>query len=333
MKKEVLLDLFAGFGGAELSAKMAGIKLEKSYISEVNPNALKVLKKHYPKAIFVGDVRFLNAKDFLDTTIICAGSPCQCFSFAGLGKGMITTTDEEIYTLKKYLKLKREGFEFEGESYLFWEFVRLYTEITQLQRLMGLPEAKFILENVDMDIKWENVITNALGVKPIKFNASLVSAQHRPRIYWTNIENIVLPKDMGIKLGDVIKGAVTGAGFRGRKIGEDKNGKKIWAYPKTETENNKANCLVTTLGTITKEGKYYGTGFYVNNRGKVNKLTIEQAEILQGLASGYTKVDGVSDTARIKMIGNGWCVLATMLFFVQYKKNKSILKSKKNLVY
>lgn len=38
---------------------------------------------------------------------------------------MMTKENIEITELEQYLKLKEEGFEFEGYSYLFWEYVRL----------------------------------------------------------------------------------------------------------------------------------------------------------------------------------------------------------------
>lgn len=317
----IILDLFAGYGGAELSFKYAGIKVDKSYISEVNPSAIKVLQKHYPDAIFVGDVRKLRAIDFIHVKYILGGSPCQFFSFAGRRKGMVTTTNEEIYTLERYLELKEEGFEFQGQSYLFWEFVRLYVEITKLQRKFGLPEAKFLLENVDMEQKWQDVISKALGVKPFVFDAAMVSAQSRVRLFWTNFfKKFELPKDKNIKIGDIIRGAVNGSGFRGRKV----NG--VYTYPQTIREDNKSNCLVTTLGSVVKStGRMYGTGFYVTKNGTTKQLTVEQAEVLQGLEKGYTNVKGVSKTARIKMIGNGWSIPVTGHIMKQLKKE--ILKS------
>ncbi len=327
MKKGiVILDLFAGYGGAELSAKFAKIKVKKSYISEINPSALKVLRKHFPKAFFVGDVRNLRAEDFIDVTIICAGSPCQSFSFCGKRKGMVTKTNVEITTLAQYLKLKKEGFEFEGQSYLFWEFVRLFEEITALQRKMGLPEAQFLLENVNMTKKWQNIITKAVGVEPVMFDAALVSAQSRVRLFWTNIAKIEVPEDMDIKLGDVIKGAVTGTGFRGRKM----NGENHYSYPQTFRDDFKSNCLVTSFGCVTKEtGDKFGTGFYTTKKNETKLLTIEQCEVLQGLEKGYTNVEGVSDTARIKMIGNGWSIYVTGRIMEYLKKGKKqILKSK-----
>lgn len=328
MKKSiVLLDLFAGYGGAELSAKHAGVKVKKSYISEINPSALKVLRNHYPDAMFVGDVRNLRAKDFIDVNLITAGSPCQSFSFCGKKKGMVTNTDIEIITLKQYLQLKKDEFKFEGQSYLFWEFVRLYKEITSLQRRAGLPETKFILENVKMTKKWEDIISKAVNVSPVLFDAAVVSAQSRVRLFWTDINKIEVPEDMNITLSDVIKDAVTGVGFRGRKVGTD----DFYTYPQTVRQDKKSNCLVTSLGTIGKlDGKMYGTGFYLNKKGKTKLLTVEQTEVLQGLEPGYTNIKGVSETARIKMIGNGWSIYVTGYIMKYLKKNNSnILELKK----
>lgn len=322
---EVLLSLFAGYGGSRLSAEYAGLKVKKEYASEVNKSAIAVMRHNHPDIIQVGDVRNLKAKDFLDVTLIDGGSPCQNFSFCGKKKGMITKNEIEVLTLKDYLKLKSEDFEFEGQSYLVWEMLRLVKEIKSLQRKKGLPEAKFLLENVVMEKRWENVISKAFGVQPILFDAAVVWGQSRERLFWTDIEGVTVPEDKGIKIGDLIKGATNGAGFRGRK---DSSGKYV--YPQTTRQDNKSNCLVTSLGCISKKtGKSYGTGFYTTKSGSVKRLTINQAEILQGLSNGYTNVEGVSDTARIKMIGNGWCIPVTGHIMSFLKKNKQILKSQK----
>ena len=324
MKKSVtILDLFAGYGGAELSFKYAGIDVKKSYISEINPSALRVLEHHYPNAIFVGDVRNLNPMQFLDIDFICAGSPCQDLSICGFKEGMITDKNKEIYSTKEYIELKNKGFKFEGQSYLFFEVSRLYHGIRNLQKKFGLPQAKILFENVVMDKKWEDVITKELKLKPILFDAALVSAQSRERLFWSELtQSFKLPEDQNIKLGDVIKGAVNGCGYRGRK---NKDG--VYYYPQTIRTDNKANCLITRLGSVVeKTGEKYGTGFYVNKKGESKLLTIEQAEILQGLEKGYTKVKDVSNTARVKMIGNGWSIPVTGTIIKQNKKE--ILKSK-----
>ena len=137
---------------------------------------------------------------------------CQSFSFAGKRNGMTTTENEEIYTLDRYLELKSEGFQFEGQSYLFWEFMRVLTDIRKYNH-----NVKFLLENVEMGNKWERVLSEAIGVFGVHINSALVSAQNRKRIYWTNIRvkkvglfgelhsDIPQPKDEGVLLKDILE--------------------------------------------------------------------------------------------------------------------------------
>jgi DNA (cytosine-5)-methyltransferase 3A len=318
-KSHVFLSLFAGYGGSRLSAEYAGLNVVKHYSSEVEKSSIKVLNANFPDTIQVGDVRNLKPEDFLDVTVIDGGSPCQCLSFAGKKKGFSTKTEIEILTLEHYLQLVSEGFEFEGQSYLFWEFVRLYRGIRDLQIERGLPVLNFMLENVKITKKWENVISGALGVKPIVFDAARVWGQSRVRLFWTDIKGVTLPEDKGITIGHIVNGAKNGVGFRGRK---GKDGK--YFYPKTTRVDNKSNCLVTTLGTKTRSGSNYGTGFYETESGEIKQLSIMEAEVLQGLRAGYTNVEGVSATKRIKMIGNGWCIPVTghIYSFLKEKKVK-----------
>ena len=58
---------------------------------------------------------------------------------------MSTIDKREIHTLEHYLELKHEGFLFEGESYLFWEYMRILTDIRKYN-----PDVLFLLENVEM---------------------------------------------------------------------------------------------------------------------------------------------------------------------------------------
>lgn len=51
----------------------------------------------------------------------------------------------------------------------------------------------------------KEIITSELGVEPIMINASLVSAQNRKRLFWTNIPNVTLPEDKGILLRDILE--------------------------------------------------------------------------------------------------------------------------------
>jgi len=55
-----------------------------------------------------------------------------------------------------------------------------------------------------MSKKDRDIITETFGVEPVLFNASLVSAQCRKRLFWTNIK-FDLPDDRNILLKDILQ--------------------------------------------------------------------------------------------------------------------------------
>lgn len=63
-------------------------------------------------------------------------------------------------------------------------------------------------------------ITKELGVEPILINSSLVSAQNRQRLYWSNIPGITQPEDRGILLRDILE---TGVAWREKSYTLDAN--------------------------------------------------------------------------------------------------------------
>ena len=203
-----VLSLFDGMSCGQQALERAGIKVDNYFASEIDKYAIQVTMANYPNTKQLGSVVELNGFDLPKIDLLIGGSPCQSFSFAGKRKGMSTKDEQEIITLEHYLELKAEGFEFEGQSYLFWEFMRLLNET---------KPKYFLLENVEMGEKWEKVLSKAIGVNGIHINSALVSGQNRKRIYWTNIgmqpkglfgdlESIIeQPEDKGILLKDVLE--------------------------------------------------------------------------------------------------------------------------------
>lgn len=210
-----VLSLFDGMSCGQIALKELGIVPNIYYASEIDKFAIAQTQLNFPNTIQLGSVTDVNVNDLNRIDLLIGGSPCQAFSFAGKRNGMSTTTNEEIYTLDRYLELKHNGFQFEGQSYLFWEYMRILTEIRKCN-----PEVKFLLENVAMGKKWERVLSEAIGVYGVHINSALVSGQNRKRIYWTNIKtrqeglfgqtysDIPQPKDRGIFLRDILEDEV-----------------------------------------------------------------------------------------------------------------------------
>jgi len=170
-----VLSLFDGISCARVALERAGIPVEKYYASEIDKYAMQISAKNYPDIIQFGDVKDVTSAGLYDIDLLIGGSPCQDLSIA---------------------KKDRKGLE-GSRSSLFWEYVRILNEV---------KPKYFILENVaSMPKADKDIITKTLGVEPIMINASLVSAQNRKRLFWTNIPNVTLPEDKGILLKDILE--------------------------------------------------------------------------------------------------------------------------------
>jgi site-specific DNA-cytosine methylase len=167
-----VLSLFDGMSCGQIALNRLGLKYENYFASEIDKHAIQVTQHNFPNTIQIGDVTKVKAEDLPQIDLLVGGSPCQGFSFAG----------------------KQLNFE-DPRSKLFFEFVRLLKEC---------KPKYFLLENVRMKKESEDVISYLLGVKPIQIDSSLVSAQKRRRLYWTNIPNVGQPEDKNILLRDII---------------------------------------------------------------------------------------------------------------------------------
>ena len=287
------------------------MKVNAYYASEINATSIAISKYNHPDIIQIGDVRDIDISKLPQIDILIGGSPCQNFSFSGTGKGAVTIEGIEVTTLEQYLELKNQGFEFEGYSYLFWEYVRILQEV---------QPKYFLLENVKMAEKWRNIITKTLGYNPILINSNLLSAQNRPRLYWSNIADIKQPKDKGIYIKDVLQDTYSPKEMLSEKIlNRFQPLKSTYCVGTTKPEfrtigqrdyvfgdDNKMGCLVATDYKQPKQ---------VLHNGILRKISPIEAERFQTLEDDYTKygvfeneVKEVSNTKRFEAIGNGWTV-------------------------
>lgn len=302
-----VLSLFDGIACGRLALQRANIQVDTYYASEIEKSSIKVALTNFPDIIEVGDVRNLNTKDFKDIDLMIWGSPCQNFSMAGKRQGMTTKDKITIDTLDKYLYYKQQNYSFEGQSYLFWEAIRLLKEI---------KPKYFLMENVNMADKWKSIITRELNVQPIEINSNLVSAQNRVRLYWTNIPNVSVPQDKHVQLKDILetnkdwnKATIVGRRLNQEGKREDYNKSiPISQYIEVrDTNTNKSNCLTTVekdnVLTPLPIGRHKDA-FKLNLPFRYYSQT--EYERLQTLPNGYTSC--LSSSVAKKVIGNAWTV-------------------------
>lgn len=292
---DVVLSLFDGMSCGQIALNRIGISYGKYYASEIDKHAIKVTQYNYPNTIQLGCVTEIKGTDLPQIDLLIGGSPCQGFSFSG----------------------KQLNFD-DPRSKLFFEFVRLIKEC---------KPKYWLLENVVMKKDFEQVITEHLGVEPIKINSSFFSAQNRVRIYWTNIPNIKEPEDKGIKLIDILEDTemIGPSVIRGRRLNKativgrrlNDKGKRedynkeipITQYLEVRDSNrDKSNCLTTVAKdnvlTTMPIGRHPDA--FKNNL-PFRYYTIKEYCRLQTVPETY--FNGVVSENQIrKMIGNGWNV-------------------------
>ena len=267
-----VLSLFDGMSCGQIALNRIGLKYDNYFASEVDKYAIQITQKNFPNTIQLGDVTKINLSDLPQIDLLIGGSPCTGFSFAG------------------------KGLNFEDpQSKLFFNFVNV---------LNKLKPKYFLLENVLMKKEHQNIITEYMGVEPNAINSSLVSAQNRPRLYWTNIPNVTQPNDLNLKLSDVLLSDEEVKEYPNLFLTEKaigymsrlRNNKPRWEYH-TNPLNGKAACLTANM--------YKGVPYGVIKE-KMRKLHPIECERLQTVDDNYTK--GVSNTQRYKMLGNGWTI-------------------------
>ena len=281
-----VLSLFDGMSCCRIALDRVGVTVDSYYASEIKKSAIKVTKHNYPDTIHIGDVTKVSFKDGILYTengnyevghidLLAGGSPCQDLSSMN----------------RKQVGLAG------GKSSLFWEYARILKEANPTY---------FLLENVgSMPISDAKCITNELGVDGVRINSSLVSAQSRDRIYWTNIQGggtdifgrryIELPIDRNISFQSILE-----SGYTNREKSLALLARHYIACPKGQTKNK-------YLFNRHKKG-------FVNVKWKNRSMTIENVEMLtrrelerlQTVPEGYT--DCISFLEASNVLGDGWTV-------------------------
>ena len=283
MKIKNVLSVFGGIEAGYLSLLRAGITPENYYSSEIDKHACKVVSTKLPQVKQLGDITKWREwdLDWGSIDLFIGGSPCTGFSAAGKQAGtsaevngnIVVVTTLEQYEELRLRKLSGETIIFLSQSYLFWEYVAILKHLQTIK-----PEIKFLLENVKMKKEYLNMIDEAIGVKSVVINSSLLSAQNRVRHYWCNW-NVSQPQDKGILLCDILEDAVDIKYNISKEaidyMGRLRNGKPRWEYHKNPVDG-KAACLTANMfkgvpyGTLRLENKS------ATKNGKAYTLTASQ---------------------------------------------------------
>ncbi len=291
-----VLSLFDWMSCGLLALQRAWIVIETYYASEVDKYAIQISQKNHPNIIQLWDVNNRKEWDLWEIDLIIGWSPCQWFSIAW----------------------KQLAFD-DPRSKLFF---------TMADIINHYKPKYFLLENVKMKKEFQEIITQYMWVSPIEINSSLVSAQNRRRLYWTNIQWVEQPKDKWIFLNDILEESVEEKYYMTEKQYKNLSFEalkrlytekaptldtmqwwhrqpKINIRDETFTPFNQDNIFVwkeDKVPTLTAWDWWNRPKMYDFDDMIVRKLTPLECERLQTLPDNYT--EWVSNSQRYKMIGN-----------------------------
>ena len=81
-----VLSLFDGISCGQIALERAGVKVDKYYASEIEPNAIKVTQHNYPNTIQIGDVTKAYRQWFHQRDLLIGGSfPRRLFLLGDTG--------------------------------------------------------------------------------------------------------------------------------------------------------------------------------------------------------------------------------------------------------
>lgn len=173
-------------GSILMALKQLDVNVGTFYTIGVNNTCLDVIKGNFPSTNVIKVTE--DTKDF-KSDLIMAKNIFGGSSQSNEDDDEEGSNESQLAILKHYIDLFSEG-----ENEVLW-----------------LLEER-VLSNAD-----EELVTRTLGTTPCKINASLVSAQNKERLYWSNLgeedinlfgekeTNIPMPQDKCVSLGKLVR--------------------------------------------------------------------------------------------------------------------------------
>lgn len=286
-----VLSLFDGISCGQVAFQKAGIDVHIYIASEINKDSMQVAMENFPRTCELGSVTDLTS-DVLKNLLpkidfLIGGSPCQDLSKA---------------------KSDRQGLD-GSRSILFFEYARILKWIQENNN----PDVKFLLENVVADPETVAIMTETLGAQqPTLIDSINFVPQRRKRLYWTNINDGVIPTPppKNVALRDIIYDN-NYKNFKDERIEKSKVFTKH--YVKWDisqkghySQQDRAYYLDGSMCTMMKQQALSKLNIYLGDDLYRRCHPIE-GERLQGLPDNYTSCIK-SDNKRLGLCGDGWTV-------------------------
>lgn len=319
-----VLSLFDGMSCGRLALERAGIKVDNYYASEIDKYAQIVSEKNYPNIIRLGSVEGWKDWNLPHIDMVIGGSPCQGFSNAGRGLNFDDPRSKLFFTFVDIVKALKPKYFLLENVMMKKEWQAVITKYMDVEPIM-INSALLSAQNRKR-LYWTNIPEVGYPCGKDVILADIIETD-QPYIKTDKKEkdNVLIMVGMAddIKGHDMQRRIYSPLG-KSPTLSTMQGGNtqpKIMIVPEAtktgyvEIHPNEGIDL-THPNSKTRRGRRMssksialtaGTSdFNWYNGLTYRRLTVKECERLQTLPDNYT--EGVSNSQRYKMIGNGWTV-------------------------
>lgn len=290
------------------SVAWSPLNFKFKWFSEIATFPSEVLNDRYPDIENLGDMTLIPNKilnnEIYAPDVICGGTPCQAFSFAGLQNGL---NDERGNLTLKFIDIIEANDKKRLENNLdrtivFWEnvegvlkdktnafgcFISYLAGFNKILKVKKWADTG-IVRGAKRNVAWRVLDAKYFGLP-----------QQRKRLYVMAGGKDFYPENI---------------------LFEEKTVKISEEYPKYDLKFEKdghnyqvfreyTDCLYSAYGTKWNgNAAAYNGSLFVVQDGKIRRLSPLECERLMGFPDNYTQIKTAKNTIRYQAIGNSWAV-------------------------
>lgn len=297
----------SGIEAASVAWKPLGYKFK--WLSEIADFPSKILKHKYPHIKNLGDMveipKRIKVHEIIAPDIICGGTPCQAYSYAGWKNGL---NDDRGNLTLKFVDIIEANDEVRTNAGLpktivFWENVEgVLTDKTNafgcfISSLAGLPDvmknndrwpAAGMLSGPDRNVAWRVLDAKFFGLPQQRRRLYVIAGGkdfHPENVLFERHNNKVLPD------------------FPDYPLKFQKDGHSF------EVFRSYTDCLYSSYGTKWNGNAAANNGsLFVVQDGNLRRLSPLECERLMGFPDNYTQIIDSKRTNRYQATGNSWAV-------------------------
>lgn len=309
IKGEIMIktvgSICSGIEAASVAWEPLGMHFE--WFSEIATFPSLILKEKYPQTPNLGDMNLISEKllnkEITAPDLICGGTPCQAFSFAGWQNGLnddrgnLTLKFVDIIEANDHVRMQSG----KSRSVVFWENVEgvlsdktnafgcLVSSLAGLNDVINLKKwpSAGLIRGKKRNVAWRVLDAKFFGLP-----------QQRRRLY--------------LLAGDL--------DFHPEQILFEIHTNHLIEYPKASLQFEKdghtfeifreyTDCLYSAYGTKWNGNAAANNGsLFVVQDGRIRRLSPLECERLMGFPDNYTYRPNAKKTSRYQAIGNSWAV-------------------------